>query len=233
MNAKSQGELKKNTNVYLIYTLENDLGEDWTYAMVNGKTGYIMTMYLDMLTQEDSDAISAQASPAPVFALEDVFPTAEPTEVVTIEVTEEPTVPPTATPTEKPTATPTEKPTATPTEKPTATPTEKPTPTPTEAPTATPTEAPTAAPATAEPYQRTGYAITIGDGVPVREWPTANSWIREELAVNKSVYVTGQFYVDGVAWSVAEYDNKWGYVRADLLRMISDSEMQAYMSLIE
>ena len=274
-NSKNKGNLKKNTNVYLIYTLENELGETWTYAMVNGKTGYIMTNYLDLLTAEDSAALEAKASPVPTFTLEDIFPTAEPTEVVTIEATDEPTVPPTETPTEAPeetpteapeetpteepeatptetpeatptetsTETPTEAPTETPTETPTEAPTETPTETPTEAPTETPTQAPTDTPTqvptdtpvptpTEEPYQRVGYAITIGDGVPVREWPTTASAIRDELAANKIVYVTGQIYIDGVAWSVAEYDGKWGYVRADLLRMIPDAEMEAYINLI-
>ena len=262
-NSKNKGNLKKNTNVYLIYTLENELGETWTYAMVNGKTGYIMTNYLDLLTAEDSAALEAKASPVPTFTLEDIFPTAEPTEVVTIEATDEPTVPPTETPTEAPEETPTEAPEETPTEEPEATPTETPeatptetsTETPTEAPTETPTETPTEAPTetptqaptdtptqvptdtpvptpTEEPYQRVGYAITIGDGVPVREWPTTASAIRDELAANKIVYVTGQIYIDGVAWSVAEYDGKWGYVRADLLRMIPDAEMEAYINLI-
>ena len=102
---------------------------------------------------------------------------------------------------------------------------------PTAAPTAIPTATPVPAP-TQEPYQQAGYAITIGDGVPVRQWPTADSFINETLPVNKVVYVTGQAYVDSVAWHVAEYDGKWGYVRADLLRLISEGELQAYTSLI-
>ncbi len=257
-NSRSQGELKKNTSVYLIYTKENELGETWTYAMVNGKTGYIMTTYLDLLTAEDSAKVDgAKGTPAPVFALEDLLPTAEPTATVTFEATDEPSVEPSATPTEAPTATPTEAPTETPTEAPTATPTEAPTATPTEKPTATPTEEPTPEPLiitaqptakptaeptpepliisapTEEPYQRVGYAMTIGDGIPVREWPTANSAIQAELPVNKIVYVTGQVYVNNTAWSVTEYDRQWGYVRADLLRMIPDSEMQAYVNLIK
>ena len=249
-NSKSQGELKKNTSVYLIYTKENELGETWTYAMVNGKTGYIMTTYLDLLTAEDSAKVDgAKGTPAPVFTLEDIFPTEEPTATVTFEVTDEPSVEPTATPTAEPTATPTEEPTATPTATPTEKPTAEPTATPTEEPTpepliitAEPTAKPTAEPTpeplvisapTAEPIQRVGYAMTIGDGVPVREWPTANSAIQAELPVNKIVYVTGQVYVNNTAWSVTEYDRQWGYVRADLLRMIPEGEMQAYVDLIK
>ena len=167
-------------------------------------------------------------------------PTATPTEAPTATPTETPTATPTETPTATPTETPTEAPTATPTEAPTSapteTPTEAPTAAPTEAPTEVPTEASTATPVpapTQEPYQRVGYAITIGDGVYVREWPTYNSAFVDELPANKIVYVTGQAYVDGTGWSMAEYDNKWGYVRADMLRMIPEEEMQAYRDLIQ
>jgi hypothetical protein len=242
---------KKGTYVWLIRADVNEANESWCHVQYKGKDGYIMTKYLDLLTQEDSDAYNnEQASPAPVITLEELFPTEVPTEVVTLEVTEEPTVEPTdtpeptATPTEEPTATPTEKPTEEPTEEPTATPTEAPTATPTEKPTEAPTETPTQAPTqeptatpvpepTQQPYQRVGYAITIGDGVYVRQWPTYSSAFVDELPANKIVYVTGQAYVDNIGWSMAEYDNKWGYVRADMLRMISDGEMQAYRDLIQ
>jgi len=77
-----------------------------------------------------------------------------------------------------------------------------------------------------------GYAITIGDGVPVRQWPTSASSITDVLPANKIVYVTGQAYVDDIAWSAAEFDGMWGYVRADMLRMISAEEMNAFADLI-
>ncbi len=243
-----QGELAKNTNVYMIYTEENESGELWTYAMVNGKTGYIMTKYLNALTEEDSAAWDAQQkTPAPVYSQEEFFPAETPAGTVTFEPTTEPPVKPTdtdepeETPSEAPEETPSEAPEETPTENPTDTPTAPPTATPTEPPAETPTEAPTEtqtptkAPAgpTPEPYQRTGYAITIGDGVPVRQWPTSSSSIVEQLSANKIVYVSGQAYVEEMPWSIAEYDGKWGYVRADLLRMISNEEMKAYMSLVQ
>lgn len=104
------------------------------------------------------------------------------------------------------------------------------TPTDTPAPTQQPTNTPEP---TKEPYQRVGYGITIGDGVPVREWPSSSSSISEELGKNKIVYVVGQTYQGDVAWSMAEYDGEWGYIRADMLRMISDEEMDAYASLIQ
>ena len=293
-NAEKIKELSKNTQVYLIYTFENELGETWTYAMVDGTTGYIMTNYLRVLTEEDSAAIDrAQATQAPAFTLEDIFPTEEPSPVVTLEPTKEPPVEPTDTP--EPTATQAPEPTDTPepeiteapaptdtpepevTEAPAATDTPEPetteapvptdtpepaateaaavtdtpapeateAPAPTDTPTAAPTDTPepTAAPTdtpapTAEPtqtpvpYQRIGYAITIGDGIPVRQWPTSASSIISELPANKIVYVTGQAYVDDTAWSAAEFDGRWGYVRADMLRMISAQEMEAFADLI-
>ena len=242
------GELKKNTYVYMIYTKEAEDGDLWTYAMVNGKEGFIKTVFLDSLTEEDSAAHDqAQKTPAPVYTQEEFFPTAAPTEVVTLEPTEEPSVAPTETPTEAPTSTPTEAPTATPTEAPTATPTQAPTEAPTETPTAAPTEAPTEAPTatptpapteapatpTLVPYQRVGYAITIGDGVPLRKWPSSSSAIKQELPANKIVYVNGQEYEKNTAWSYAETDSDWGFIRADMLRMISQEELKAYQDLIE
>lgn len=73
-SSKNQGILKKNCSVYMIYTMINDLGETWTYVMVDGKTGYVMTSYLDMLTAEENAALEAQNSPVPVFTLEDILP---------------------------------------------------------------------------------------------------------------------------------------------------------------
>ncbi|SNT92811.1 SH3 domain-containing protein [Aristaeella hokkaidonensis] len=233
-------QLGKNTYVYMIHTKEYDNNEVWTYAQVNGKTGYIMTEYLDALTEEDSAAWDkAQSSPAPIYSGEEFFATATPTTAPTAT----PTTAPTATPTTAPTPTPTTVPTATPTTAPTDTPTTAPTATPTTAPTDTPTTAPTATPyvatdtpapaptpvePTQEPPQRSGYGITIGDGIPVRERPTAASAIKEELPVNKIVYVYGQIYQDGIAWHEIEHDGRWGFVRADLIRIMSYGEMAAY-----
>ncbi len=233
-------QLGKNTYVYMIHTKEYDNNEVWTYALVNGKPGYIMTEYLDALTEEDSAAWNqAQASPAPVYSREEFFPTEPPAVTDTPAPTDTPTAPPTETPTTAPTETPTTAPTETPTTAPTETPTTAPTETPTTAPTETPTTVPTETPTTVptdtpvpaptqEPPQLSGYGITIGEGIPVRQRPTAASAIKEELPVNKIVYVYGQIYQDGIAWHEIEHDGKWGYVRADLIRIMSYGEMAAY-----
>ena len=210
-------QLGKNTYVYMIHTKEYDNNEVWTYALVNGKPGYIMTEYLDALTEEDSKAWDqAQSSPAPVYNREEFFPTATPVPTDTPAPTDPPTAPPTATPTTPPTDPPTAPPTDTPF-----------------VPTDTPVPAPTPVAPTQEPPQRSGYGITIGDGIPVRERPTAASAIKEELPVNKIVYVYGQIYQDGIAWHEIEHDGKWGYVRADLIRIMSYGEMAAYEEMLQ
>ena len=153
-------------------------------------------------------------------------PTPTPTEIPTD--TPSPTPTPTEIPTDtpSPTPTPTEIPTDTPS--PTPTPTEIPTDTPSPTPTPPPTPVPTAEP-TQEPYQRIGYAITIGDGVYVRNWPSSSSVIIDELPANKVVYVTGQTYVNEIAWHMTQYDGTSGYIRADMLRMMTRNEIAAYL----
>ncbi len=85
---------------------------------------------------------------------------------------------------------------------------------------------------TPEPYQRQGYAITIGDGVYVRSYPDATSMILNELPANKVVYVIGQTYQDEVAWHEVVNNGEWGYIRADMLRIMSESEVEAYINNI-
>ena len=68
-NNKSAGRIKelgKDTKVWMVKTEQNDAGEQWTEVYVDGQNGYIKTEFLDMMSQEESDAyISAQPSPVP------------------------------------------------------------------------------------------------------------------------------------------------------------------------
>ena len=82
---------------------------------------------------------------------------------------------------------------------------------------------------TPEPPQVVGYAITIGDGAYVRNWPNSNSVIIDELPANQIVFVNGQTYSDGYAWHQVQYNSTWGYIRADTLRMMGQSEVNAYL----
>jgi hypothetical protein len=77
--------------------------------------------------------------------------------------------------------------------------------------------------------QRFGYGITIGDGAYVRNYPSSTSVIIDELPANKVVYVNGQEYVDNTAWHLIQYDGAWGYVRGDMLRMMNEYEVLAYL----
>ena len=136
--------------------------------------------------------------------------------------------------TEVPTATPTQVPAITPTPENTSgmstMPTQIPTGVWTEEITNVPMPAETYVPSpTPEPVQRTGYGVTIGDGAYVRNYPGITSVILDELPANKVVYVTGQQYTDETAWHVIQYDNKWGYVRGDMLRMMNEYEVLAYL----
>lgn len=93
-----------------------------------------------------------------------------------------------------------------------------------------PTLPPTNTPA---PAQVQGYAVSVGDHVPYRNMPSEFSVIMGELMRDEVVYVSGQQYVDGVAWHLVQYGTQWIYVRADMLRMMSPQELEDYLSYPE
>ena len=200
-SVKVLGTLKKGNNIYMLREQTNDAGERWTAVLYKGKIGYIMSEYLDVMSQAESDAYMQQrknATPVPFFTQEDL----------------DGVMPETAA-----------------TDAPTSEPTEEPTPEPTEEPTAEPTEAPEmVSDDNPVPPQVIGYGITIGDGAYVRNWPSPMSVIMDNLPPNKVVYVAGQNYVDDVAWHQVQYGENFGYIRADMLRMMSDDEVTAWFN---
>lgn len=84
--------------------------------------------------------------------------------------------------------------------------------------------------ATMEPPQVSGYAMTVGDNVYFRNMPSTTSDILDVLRQGTVMYVNGQQYVDGVAWHIVQYNSQWGYIRADMLRFMSQAEVQAYLN---
>jgi hypothetical protein len=72
-----------------------------------------------------------------------------------------------------------------------------------------------------------GYAITIGDNVPLRGAASQNSSVKDFLPKDTVVYVIGQEYPDGIRWDAAYYKNDPGYVRHDQLRMLTRDEALA------
>ncbi len=89
----------------------------------------------------------------------------------------------------------------------------------------TPTPTPTP---TAVPQQRTGYAITLGDYVPLRAFPDTIATIDHMLMKDTVVMVYGQEYAQGETWDIVYVSNYWGYVRADQLRMLNELEIKGY-----
>ena len=79
------------------------------------------------------------------------------------------------------------------------------------------------------PVQQHGYAATLGDNVPMRGAADPNSMLVNMLAKNTVVYVSGQEYLNGVAWHIVQYKGQWGYIRADQLRWLSQQETDAYL----
>ena len=287
--------LNRNETAYVLKEVRNDKNEVWAQVIVNGKEGYMMSKFLDVMTQAESDAFSAGSTPAPTFT---PVPTATAvptwTPVPTATPTLEPTIPPLVeeiTPTPVPTAVPTATPVpytgyalttratalrsgisasemtiiqrleanellsvmdqvadpvtgevwaivSTLAKQPGYVPfsalrtiTDREaqpyldyweemnkTPEPTQEVTPTP-----------EPMQVQGYAVVLGDDVPFRQMQSEFSRIIDNLQGGTVVYVTGQTPGDGQYWHSVNYDGRWGYIRVDLLRMMTIAEEEAYL----
>ena len=79
------------------------------------------------------------------------------------------------------------------------------------------------------PEQQQGFAMTQGDGVPLRAFADTNGAISQLLPYGAVARVTGQAYTGGVAWHLVQYNGEWGYVRADQMRMLDEDETIAYL----
>ena len=92
--------------------------------------------------------------------------------------------------------------------------------------TAQPTEVVTNTP---EPMQLQGYGYTVVDNVPFRMMASEQSRIIDNLRYQTVVYIAGQTYAGGVAWHSVAVDGEWGYIRDDLLRLMTVAEENAYL----
>ena len=103
------------------------------------------------------------------------------------------------------------------------------TPTPTAEPTATPV--PTATPA---PQELRVYARVISDGTPLRGNPDANAYLQTILNKETVVYIfQSQIATNGMTWYLVQYSGQWGYIRADLVRLMGEQETQDYLAQLE
>ena len=59
-------EIKKGSYVWAVQTEKNEKGENWTEIYFQGKHGYVMSQYLELLSQEDSEQYNqTQKTPVP------------------------------------------------------------------------------------------------------------------------------------------------------------------------
>ena len=209
-SANSDGEYEKGT---IVWVIRRD--GDWCQVRVKGRDGYMMSKYIRLMgVEEEKDYVASLSDPETR-----PDPTAVPTPIPTD--TPEPTPTPTATP--EVTATPT----------PTATPEVTATPIPTETPeiTAVPTAVPTATPA---PVQLSLYARVISDGTPLRGNPSNQAYLQNILNKEAVVYIfQSQYAEDGMTWYLVQYSGQWGFVRADLVRVMGEEETAEYLAALE
>ena len=209
-SANSDGEYEKGT---IVWVIRRD--GDWCQVRVKGRDGYMMSKYIRLMgVEEEKDYVASLSDPETR-----PDPTAVPTPIPTD--TPEPTPTPTATP--EVTATPT----------PTATPEVTATPIPTETPeiTAEPTAVPTATPA---PVQLSLYARVISDGTPLRGNPSNQAYLQNILNKEAVVYIfQSQYAEDGMTWYLVQYSGQWGFVRADLVRVMGEEETAEYLAALE
>ncbi len=187
-NSKILAEIKKGDKLF-IYQQQTVNSETWYAAVYNGKEGFVMADFVDLMSQQESDKLQASLpSPAPVR-----------------------TLPPLAT--EKPVETPAPVTTA---------------PATTVAPT-------TAAPANITPAPYRGYALTTKQ-IPLRTGISESSeYILANLPQNAIVLISGQAYVEGVAWNHVEAltIKQKGYIPDSALRRIDPQEAQPYLNALQ
>ena len=176
---------------------------DWCYVRTDRDTGYMMAKFVKLMGVEEEAAYIA--------TLGDPETRPEPT--------------PSPTPTPEPTEEPTPTPTATPEATPTPEPTEEPTPTPTATAEAT---------ATPAPVQLSLYARILNDGTPLRGNPSNQAYLQNILNKEEVVYIfQSQFAEDGMTWYLVQYSGQWGFVRADLVRVMGEQDTAEYLAALE
>ena len=237
----------------IVQILDHKLGPDgtwWSLISIDGVTGYVQTLDLLYMTHEEEarylEELNATPTPDPTETptpspdpTETPTPSPDPTETPTPspDPTETPTPSPdpteTPTPSPDPTETPTPSPdpteTPTPSPDPTETPTPSPDPTETPTPSPDPTETPTPSP---EPTleRETGYAYVIKASVNVRPSPSSNI-VLQVLQNNDVIEVIDHVFTSqGEKWHHVQLPSKQlGYVRSDLVRIMTWEEENAYL----
>jgi uncharacterized protein YgiM (DUF1202 family) len=92
----------------------------------------------------------------------------------------------------------------------------------------------TASPEPSPPPQvETGYAITLGDNVPLRRHYDTYAEIDSLLDGSIIVSVLGQEYTQDMTWHLVQYGERYGFIRADQLRMLNEAETAGYLESLK
>jgi type II secretory pathway pseudopilin PulG len=88
------------------------------------------------------------------------------------------------------------------------------------------------APPTSKPIlqQQKGYAVTLGSGVAMRNYYSTVSNIVKTIGVSEIVEVLGQESDGDNIWHLTRYQNQYGFIRADQVRMLSPQEEADYLA---
>jgi hypothetical protein len=65
--------LSRSDKVYVLQELYNDEGETWAMVNVDGRIGYMMSEFIQVMSQEESDAYAGRNTPVPTFTPEPTF----------------------------------------------------------------------------------------------------------------------------------------------------------------
>ena len=69
------------------------------------------------------------------------------------------------------------------------------------------------------------YARILNDGTPLRGNPSNQAYLQNILNKEEVVYIfQSQFAEDGMTWYLVQYSGQWGFVRADLVRVMGEQE---------
>lgn len=78
------------------------------------------------------------------------------------------------------------------------------------------------------------YARVIGDGTPLRGNPSNQAYLQNILNKEAVVYIfQSQYAEDGMTWYLVQYSGQWGFVRADLVRVMGEEETAEYLAALE
>ena len=202
-SADTRGRLEKGSIIWVKEMLSADPATAWCAVRTDLGDGYIQAQYIQLLGEQEEQLYIA--------TLDDP------------EVAPEPTIAPTATPaiveliTPEPSASP--EATSTPELTPEITATPEPTPKPTETP---------------APVELRVYARVISDNTPLRGNQDPNAYLQTMLRAEDVVYIlNAQQATDGMTWYLCQYGGMYGFIRADLLRIMGEQETDDYLARLQ